>query len=123
MIKLPNCCTMCDEPIWEPIKIVPADLPKAGRILRAGKLIDDDAVRVTFVMSDGTQCSMSLCGKCSTSYDMNLMWKKNLTAIAEEVDESGNDKHRETLGKMANEFPLGELYRQKWKDMADARVR
>lgn len=118
-MKLAGCCSNCDKKIWSVKSQKPIDDPDAGAPTRWAGLADKGAVRVGFVLTNGNLINMSLCGKCADDYDLTKMWKKNCEAWAAEA----NDGNRSTIVKMVQEVPLGEIHRQLWKDIADARLR
>ena len=135
--KLVGCCTNCDEPLFEVVTQWTAPHPREGEPRRIDwqKLVDPDAVRVGFMMSDGSTCDMSFFAKCEQFADTGLArwWAKNV--VAQEFDERHRAilgapridvhraaAHRRSLLKTANMVPLGVLYSVRWKDLLDARA-
>lgn len=120
-------CTQCDGPVFEVLAQFPADHPRAGTPRRLGGLVDDKAVRITYVLADGTNAGITFCGACSDGVDVKSAWRKCLALAAEELrHETLTTQQREIytrfLAGTARNIPLGELYREKWKDLQDGRI-
>lgn len=113
MTKRAGCCSNCDKPIFAPVE------ERGGEIVKSAGLMDEEAVRIGFVLTNGSRIEMSVCGDCLDTYDLKTMWRKNCEAWSNEI----NDKNRDVIAKLVQEVPVGELYRQRWKDMANARLR
>lgn len=119
MTKLPGCCSCCDRPLFQAVSQHPVDHPKAGQITRSAELIDENAVRIAFVLTNGRRIEMSFCAQCGDDHDLKAVWKKNCAAWSGEV----SDTNRDTIAQLVQEMPMGELYRERWKDLVDARLR
>ena len=127
-------CTQCDEPVFEVLATHATDHPKAGRPLRLGGLVDNDAVRITYVLATGTLASITFCGKCAASaLDIKGVWRKCLALAAEEIRDArvGEDlnvpwlhyqQQLRDFTALTRNIPLGELYRERWKDLQDGRI-
>jgi len=75
----------------------------------------DDAVRITFVLTGGTLCSLTFCEHCASEIRDKLpdIWRKCVSANASEAKE----EHSDFLIAMARQIPLGELYRETWREV------
>ena len=125
-MKTAGHCTQCDEPVFEVLVTYATDHPKAGRPLRLGNLVDGEAVRITYVLASGALASITFCGKCAANaLDIKSAWRKCLALAAEEIRDARADSAKERqlhdLTTLTRNIPLGELYREKWKDLQDGR--
>ena len=120
-------CTQCDEPVFEVLVTYATDHPKAGLPLRLGDLVDEDAVRITYVLATGTLASITFCGKCAAvAIDIKSAWRKCLALAAQEIRdepvEDARERQRSDFAALTRNIPLGELYRERWKDLQDGRI-
>lgn len=109
-----GCCTVCDVPVFE----MGAPLPSA--------------IRHTFVLVDGSQCSLTFCGDCAvTSVNLPEIWRKCIEAtVHEATNEFRAAKHTTAqldyrqqllcgagLLKLVDNVPLGLLASQRWTEV------
>lgn len=112
--KIAGCCSLCDEPCFEVMARWDEGEKRAGEPKQLGAP-NQDAVRVTFRLLDGTIGDFTFCGRCAravTADQYPLLWRRNLAGYLREQD--GETE------KFAAQFENGilcEIFRASWKDI------
>ena len=129
--KEPGLCTDCDEPIFEIIARYPDDSPLAGRVRQVGEPMPE-AVRVTVILSGGSQMDLSFCEGCCDikPEDFPKIWRKIMTSWSAEQ----NEAFRIALGckpltpnqlewtaqwfnSIVDQIPIGVIHKVYWTDL------
>ncbi len=117
-MKIPGHCSQCDAEIFEVLTQYARDHPKAGQPRRLGRLVDQAAASIAFVLTNGSHTTMTFCGACAGGkIDLKLVWAKMLTLMADMLNRNSAQQVKD-VAVLANESLLGELYREKWKELS-----
>ena len=94
-VKIPGCCSVCDEPIFEIKRRIPRDHPLAGLPVELGGPLRG-AKRHWLMMADGTFTNFSTCADCEiTSHNICEVWAKARELMARE----GSNAYREVFSR------------------------
>ena len=128
--KRASCCSACHREVFDAISRFEEPHPYAGQIQRAGAP-HADAVRVTFVLTDGSRANMTFCVDCETkiapenlpdvwrnvmaAFAFERKWYKALTgrARSDAVQAAVDDD----LLALADKVPLGIIASERWTDI------
>lgn len=116
-VKIAGHCTLCDGPCFEVMQVFDAHELYPGEPKRLGPPVEG-AVRVTFLLFDGTKTHLTFCGDCAKSLSPEQyteIWRKNLRSWLRELKV-------ETPPWFLQQFSNGllhELGRQPWTDIAN----
>jgi hypothetical protein len=80
-IKIPGCCSICDQEVFEILE------KKDGIPTRVGQP-KDEAQRVTFLLSGGEHMDLTFCAQCASvmnEEDYPELWKKVLRSWEHEL--------------------------------------
>ena len=118
--KISGACTLCDELCFEVLATWGEDERYPGEPKRVG-LPFDDAMRVTFLLYDGSKMDLTFCGPCSGTVEPGIytdIWRKVMRSWIREMKLTAGSEGRATWfnGQFSNGI-LGEMGKQKWKDI------
>lgn len=121
--KIAGCCTICDEPCFEVLARWDDHERHPGEPKRLGSPTED-AVRITFLLYDGTRTDLTFCGNCAADLqpDQYLeIWRKNIRSWMRELSEKPEgERNPEWFGRQFANGLLDEMGRQKWKELTNA---
>lgn len=104
-MKQPGLCSLCDKPVFEIIAKYPQGHEKEGQVCKIGSPMDD-ALRVEFILDDGTTAQVTFCTKCELSAgNIRKTWDRIFDCI-----------HQEAGKPIA--YPVGILNRIPWTNYA-----
>lgn len=114
--RKPDCCVLCDEPVFE-----------------RGKLISDAAWRTHLLLTDGTTAAITICDGCSEAeICMPALWRRILAAFMFEAGLRGTmpsrppltpeqaETERAHLLSLTRNVPVGVLCRERWSEVINA---
>lgn len=126
--RLPGCCPLCDERLYEVKSYFAGNHPFAGEPREVGN-VSDDAIRCTFVLMSGQTADMVLCPGCADEVEGRLpeLWRRVCLRFVKESEArpflGGRPLtpeqakiERETLIRTLNDLPLGVIARQLARD-------
>lgn len=108
--KLNGCCTLCDKEVFE---VVRRD-PETRAPIQVGKPLEN-AMRLTFVLADGTKMDLTFCAECLPNLlpgSYQFLWKR---VLASWVAQSGAD-HPFVKTQGSNAI-LGLLNQRRWLEV------
>ncbi len=108
--KITGCCSRCDAEVFEVLERDAERMPK-----RIGAPLEN-AVRVTFVMVDGTLMDLTFCRECAdalTPEELQWLWRR---VVKSWIDQSGAD-HPWLKTQAANGL-LAVHHARPWKEVA-----
>lgn len=138
--KKAHACSSCDAELWDALTRFEAPHPFEDQIRKAGA-VHEDAMRVTFVLTDGSNANMSMCRACADALqpsDLPKLWRRVMAAFAyerEHYEELSGHQQEPTpeqkaaverdLAKLRETVPLGVLHAEPWsavmaREMPDA---
>lgn len=135
-LKLEGCCTACNKPVFE-VKARFASGPLSRAPSVVGKP-EDNARRVTFLLSDGSTVALSFCEPCIEAAlgDLVGLWRKcvatNAWHFINEAALHGDKAPRRTpeqsvtvmagIYALADKFILGPIEVEDWKEIHGQRL-
>jgi hypothetical protein len=114
--KIGGCCSICDEPVFQITAVWEEGTTRAGEPKALG-MPNEGATSIAFLLASGGYTTMTFCGKCAESLNVEhytLLWRKNLAGYMRE--QNGDPS------KFADQFTnilLCELGRKQLRDMAN----
>lgn len=85
--KVGGYCTICDVPCFEVMAMYGEGERLPGEPKQIGPPLEG-AVRITFLLFDGTKTSLTFCGDCSADIppsEYNEIWQKNIRSWMREL--------------------------------------
>lgn len=107
--KLFGCCSKCDVEVFDIVE------RKENREPNRAGAPHDDAVRLTFILVDGTRMDLTFCKPCAdtlSEYDYAYLWQRVMLSWAAESPGHPHQKSQVDNGIMALS------HRQPWKEVA-----
>ncbi len=127
-VKMVGACTVCDASVFEILTVFPDGHSLAGENRSIGRP-NDNAVRVSLVLTDGSTIDLTACEGCVEELENTLpaVWLKCLNTFKHEdrtrvergVQSFTGDQrqtHVDMLTRLALEIPLGIMNIRKWTD-------
>lgn len=115
--KISGGCTTCDALCFQVL-----DLTDAGEPKRFGPPLDG-AVRISFMLYDGSRADLTFCGGCATklvSPDYFDIWAKVIRSWVKELSgKPVEDQNPEWFPKQFANGLLVEMGRKSWKDLVN----
>ncbi len=118
--KIMGCCSQCDAPCFEIMQVHEAHERLPGEPKRIGPP-NEDAMRLTFLLFDGTKMDLTFCAACAESLSpphFTELWRKVLRSWARELSEKPPGERM--LAWYKPQFSSGllcELGRKKWTEV------
>ena len=115
--KIPGACTLCNERCFEVLQANDSNEKNPGEPKRLGKP-NEDATRITFLLYDGSNCSMTFCGACASKLNhghYTPIWKKVIAAWLPEL----KDNRPPWFIQQLQNGLLCELNRTNWKELCN----
>jgi len=120
-MKMPGCCTLCDAPLFEIIKVHAEGYLKG--LPETFGAPSKNAWRVTFVTMNGTRTDMTFCEDCLPKIDDNMskIHNKVVRAFIFERGHPRSDQktHDESMMRSINNSILGVLSKERWVDLIE----
>lgn len=119
--KISGHCTICNAAVFDIAAVNEPHERRPGEPKRVGAP-HDNAVRITFILFDGSMADMTFCDDCATALSPDSyteIWRKVLRSWQREIDESGKPETHATW--FTPQFFNGLLYEQTrihWKEIA-----
>ena len=116
--KISGCCTLCDAPCFEVMQVYEAHERNPGEPKRLGPAMDG-AMRVSFMLLDGTKADMTFCGECAANLSAEHyieIWRKVMRSWRREMSEPYPDWFNRSF---ANGI-AAEMGRATWKEICGA---
>jgi len=113
--KISGACTVCDEMCFEVMARWGEDERYPGEPKRLGPP-NADAVRVTFLLYDGSRADFTFCGACAKTLDADqyvAIWRKALRSFLREMSETARPWFATQFGNGI----LTEMGRVTWKEL------
>lgn len=104
--KITGMCTICDAECYEIISLWKAHEHRPGEPKSVGRVLDH-AVKVTFMLMDGTLADLTFCAMCASACDLDKyteIWRKVMRSWIRE--QNGGDHS----SWMPQQFSNGLLY-------------
>ena len=118
--KITGHCTLCDGPCFDVLAVNSEHERFPGEPKRLGKPTDD-AVRVSFMLMDGSKTSLTFCGPCAEtlpSVGYLEIWRKNMRSWMRELDQKPEEERNpDWFVKQFGNGILCEMGRQKWTEI------
>ena len=114
-VKISGCCTVCDKPCFDirarfaEHELYPGEPKQIGRP-------NDDALKISFFLLDGTIMHLTFCGKCAESLSQEKyldIWRKVIRSWERELKDETPSWYLDQFGNGL----LVELGRRKWSQV------
>jgi len=118
--KIAGHCSQCDKPCFEVMQVYEAHERLPGEPKKLGPP-RADALRITFMLMDGTKMSLTFCASCAKSLSpphYTAIWRKVLRSWARELSEKPVGERMPAWYRP--QFASGllcELGRKKWTEV------
>lgn len=120
--KIAGCCTSCDQPCFEVLARWDEGTPLAGEPKGLG-MPNGDALRVTFLLFDGTHTDLTFCAACAAALAperYSEIWVKNLRSWQRQLNRKPPPEQRpDWFVKQFSNGLLCELGRFSWKELVE----
>ena len=116
--KITGCCTCCDDEVFDILSRFGENGLRPGEPERIGRP-HDDALRIEFLLNDGTTSYLTFCGACAvmlTPEQYPEIWAKVLRSWEREI--AGNEAaHANWFPRQAGNGIASELRRLNWTEV------
>lgn len=119
-VKISGACTLCDAMCFEVLGVFEEHERRPGEPKQLG-VPNPDAVRISFVLFDGTKTGLTFCGECASSplhEQYTPIWRKNIRSWQRQLsDKSETERNPEWFLRQFSNGILCEMGRQQWTEL------
>lgn len=116
--KISGACSTCDAMCFEVLARNDEHERRPGEPKRLGAA-NDDAIGVSFLLYDGSNCRLTFCGACATALNLEQyteLWRKCLRSWIREIGDNG-EQHNHWMPAQFSNGLLVEIGRVKVKEL------
>lgn len=118
--KIMGHCTLCDARCFDVLAVYEAHERLPGEPKAIGAPMEG-AMRITFMLVDGTKTALTFCANCAESLPSALyleLWRKNIRSWMRELSEKPvSERNPEWFEKQFSNGILCEMGRQQWTEL------